>query len=212
MERGSVTITNKVIKITKIKKDYIVFFSNNITLTLIEDELLQYNIYKGKELNNKEIKEINDNHLFNLYYFSLKHKIINKPLSINEAKNFLKNKFLDELLINNIINRLIDENLLDEYKLGIILKEECFYKLKGVKYYSWLLKNKGISYDTYQDLINNYQEEKMLENLTVFFESYKKGLISLPTNLQTSKISQKMARNGFLEETIKKVLEKLIFE
>lgn len=209
MERGLVSITIKVEKITKFKKDYLVFFSKDIVLTLLEDELILYNIYKGKVITHEELREIDSLHIFHKYYFILKKKLLINLLSIEDARKYLKSKDLDNKLIEDIINKLKNDGLLDDYILGLRIKEDCYYKLKGINYYRQSLKNKGIDYHTSKDLIELYNEEDLLENLILYFESFKNSLISLPIKLQNSKISQKMARNGFLEETIRKVLENL---
>ena len=106
MERGLVSITIKVEKITKFKKDYLVFFSKDIVLTLLEDELILYNIYKGKVITHEELREIDSLHIFHKYYFILKKKLLINLLSIEDARKYLKSKDLDNKLIEDIINKL----------------------------------------------------------------------------------------------------------
>lgn len=167
----------------KNKNKYNVIIDDNMNLVLDEDIVIEFNIYKGKEIDDEIYKNIESSNYLNEYYnkaleYGLKymkseHEIIdylvNKGLNINSAYeilNKLKNKKLIDdskiiysicdSLVRNCNGKLMIESKLKQRKFSDILISDALIKIDEEEYNNAILKlYKKIEhkYDKYDDYI-----------------------------------------------------------
>ena len=187
----------KIIEITKQKSKLKVSFNNSTSLTIdpiIKDE---YNLYVGKEIEEKlyfEIKRANE--IEELFAIGLKRSVV-KDYSPNKLREFLLKKNKNKTVVDQVIKKMQKYQLLNEDEIIQNVIEFCNAKHYGYNRIINMLKDREISKDKINKL--NYDESRELKEATKQRENlirrYKrKNTANLKRNIYSALI-----RYGFEE-------------
>ena len=124
-------------KINKFKKvgtnKYKIYFDNDI-LTVYEDVILKYNLLYKKDIDDDLLHEINkDNFKASIYDTAIKYISI-RMRSVKELREYLTKKKFECKNIDEVIDRLLHENILND---SIISR----FKEKNIKVFVWGLND-----------------------------------------------------------------------
>lgn len=193
------------------------FLKNDIKLTVINGNTLEafiidkeifsnHFLYVNKELSNDEFDKIKKEVYLKNIRNKVVKKIINKPLSKYEVRQFLKNESLDEENINLLINYLSEIHLIDDDSLIndlISVYENKNYSYQKIK---MKLKQRGLEVKMSEDISLEEKKAKAI------FNSYYRTIKKYSLKEQKIKMSDYLIRQGFSLSVKDKVIETLFVE
>lgn len=134
-----------IIKKIKILKSKVkVTFDNKSLLELDKDTYPNFYLYEGKEISNKELKEIkefNNNAKYMRYALNIRSKALYSEYSMREK---LYNKGANKKAVDQIIKMLKGYNLIDDYAYALDLQSYYDSKLYGEYKIKQKISDKGI--------------------------------------------------------------------
>ena len=197
----------KVSKIrVKNKKYYISFdqYENEIILT--EDQMVEFRIIVGHTISSEEFHKIKNSEKMSLYYNKVLHYIDFKPRSKKEVYNYLLNLDVDEKSINEIIQKLIKIQYLDDERYAQSYILELIRKSKGRLYILQNLLNKGIDQDLIQKYLNEYSFDEEKKNALKIVNKFISSIQKNPIKKQKMQITNKLLQEGYSFDIINYVL------
>lgn len=107
----------KIVKYKKMSKGrYKIFFDNNSELVLYEDVILKNNLLREKNITLELLEKVmNENIFYEVYDLCLSYIEI-KMRTLKELREYLLKKNFDINVIDNVLDRLVNEGYLDEKK------------------------------------------------------------------------------------------------
>lgn len=203
-------LISKIERQQRDKNRFNLFVDDQFFASIHEDIIVSLNLYKGKEVNEKDF--------YNILEEEEKHQIWRKSLKYLGYKARTKNEIKEYLLSKNyaieqidvITDKLETENLInDSVYAKNFVKDRITHKLKGKRLIIFELKNKGISEEDLEECLNEIDELAEYNSAMALVE--KKLRNYQGENLE--KIIQKMAgllnRRGFSFSIINKILNEL---
>ncbi len=170
----------KILKFKKISKDkYKLFLDNNESITLYEDVIINNNLLLSKELDNELLnnllKQNSDVHTYNIAinYISIRMR------SIKELKEYLIKKNISNTLIENVVQKLIKENYLNDFKFAkAFVNDRLTITTSG----PFKIKRELLGYGVDESVVNEVMDEiddaiikEKLSNLVEKQVKVKKG-------------------------------------
>lgn len=215
----------KILKVTKKGKKYIVDYhecdeegklldcdEDEQNITCIEDQIIEYRIFKDKIFDEKEFEQIVKFGSLSKWLSKSMHYISYKMRTEKELRTYMKDSELTLEQVDSIIQKLYEYHFLDDDKYTSCFIENAIRQGKGHKYIRYNLLEKGIS----NYLIDKYLSESDEEyEYNVIFEKMQKEATKLtkyPKKMQELKIREKMQRLGFSSSIIKKVISNIHLE
>lgn len=138
---------------------YKIYMENNQSITLYEDIILKHNLLYKKEIDSSILNKLDqDNSQEDIYNKCLKYISV-RIRSIQEIKDYLKRKAIDESIIEKTIDRLIQNNLLnDEIFTKAFINDKLNFTTMGPYKIEKELKNHQIDSDIIYTYINNIDD------------------------------------------------------
>lgn len=131
-----------------------------------------------------------------------------RPRSVKEIKSWLSRKKIGEKSGQEVIDRLIKLELLDDRKFAEWwVEQRTNFSPRGRKILHYELRVKGMSKDIIEEVLDKagIDEEKIASDL---LEKKSSRWKDLPADVARQKISEFLARKGFSWEVVKKVLKR----
>ena len=149
----------KIINKINISKNFVTVYFDDIKIKILESTYLNLHLYKGKELNDEDIKNIleKDNYFKNFDF--AKKLLLKRPYSESDLRHRLQRKQIKEDDINNIVNELKSLNLIDDERYSYYLLDVYNSKLYGKYKIVHLLKEKNINKDIIDNIIFDDKDE-----------------------------------------------------
>lgn len=195
-------------ELKKTKNKYIVLVDDQ-KLSISEEAILKFQIYQGKELSSTELKQMmefeNTTNIFNkiLNFLSFKER------STSEVKEYLTKKEVNYAEIVQIIRKLEDlQYLNDEIYVNHAI-ESYSRSLKGKNYIKHKLLEKGISKSLIDQSFENYGDDQELDSIHTLVSKELPKINIYPINKQKQMLIQKLARDGFQNGLISKVIHSI---
>lgn len=194
-------------KILKIKKDgsrYLICLSNDETLALKEAVFVRHNLYKGKEVDEKDVAAI----LFD----SARQEGIDLALTKlrnrkteQEIRTLLLSEELCGEVIDEVVNYLIDYGFLDDEAYALLYcRDKRNINGYGPVKIAYALRRKGIDDDTIDRALEEYTTDLEKDMIQSVVE--KKYLRGGELNKSWEKIVRFLLSRGFHYDAIKEVL------
>ncbi len=195
----------RITKIVKIGQNdqFAVFIDDRLEMTLKAEVILDVGLVPNQEITPQEleeIKNINNKHKF----MNLALRYVSKRLKTeHETKNYLKKKGADEVLINKIMNRLKELDLInDDHYVKSYIHDHTSLSLYSKRKIMYELKKKQIAMDIIEHSFNNDQISD-LDNLKKIIKQ-KRQVSRYQDNL---KLMQYLVRVGFNYQDVKEALK-----
>ena len=161
-------------KINKFKKigsnKYRIYFDNE-TLVIYEDVILKYNLLYKKDIDTDLLLQINeDNYKASIYDSAIRYIGI-RMRSIKEVKEYLNKKKYDNKDIESVVNKLIEQGLLNDKKFAISYVNDKIYLTKSGpdKIKNELIKL-GINEKDIHNVFNNIDNGALMDKLNKIIE------------------------------------------
>jgi len=193
------------IKKIKNKKEYNVIINNNI-YKFSENIIIEYNLYKNKEIDSNLlelcIKENNIDYYYNLalnYYYKYQK-------SSHEIKEYLSNKGLDSNNINLIINKLKDKKIINDDSIIDSLIYSLIRNYNGILMIKEKLKAKGFDYNLINNKLNEIDYELYYEYLNKLYLKIKDKYNKESNDyIRINKIKKYLYQRGYTQSDINEI-------
>ena len=170
----------KIIKYEKKGNNtYKIYLENNQTINLYEDVIIKNNLLYKKEIDEFLLEKLDiDNNKEDIYNKCVKYISV-RIRSINEIKEYLKRKEIDNILIETTIDKLIKNNLLnDEIFAKAFIKDKLNFTTMGPDRIEQELKKHKIDSNLIYKYLNEIDDEtidnKINKQITKLMKSNRK--------------------------------------
>ena len=170
----------KIIKYEKKGNNtYKIYLENNQTINLYEDVIIKNNLLYKKEIDESLLEKLDiDNNKEDIYNKCVKYISV-RIRSINEIKEYLKRKEIDNILIETTIDKLIKNNLLnDEIFAKAFIKDKLNFTTMGPYRIEQELKKHKIDSNLIYKYLNEIDDEtidnKINKQITKLIKSNRK--------------------------------------
>ena len=196
-----------LLKISKKKDDYILYFDNELELRMNEDVFTDYFFYVGKQFSQDEITEISKRIERSKWYYYAYNLILSKPYSSKNIYLKLINiKRLSSHEAMSIIDELKEKNILNDKRYAVELVDELHNKKYGYERIVQKLGEDGIDGAIYQVA---YDEEFELEKAKSHLPSLQRKFELLSLKKQKESLFNAYFRLGFKKDVINLVLSSI---
>lgn len=158
---------------------YKIYLENNQTINLYEDVIIKNNLLYKKEIDESLLEKLDtDNNKEDIYNKCVKYISV-RIRSINEIKEYLKRKEIDNPLIENVIEKLIKNKLLnDELFTKAFIKDKLNFTTMGPYKIEQELKKHKIDSNVIYKYLNEIEDEvidnKINKQINKLIKSNKK--------------------------------------
>lgn len=202
----------KVIKIIKVNKKYIVYFNNNKNLNLSMEQLINFRINLDKSMTHDEFKKIEDSCIFFNYYEKVLKYISLRLRTKKEILTYLDKSDLSISCKSNIVNKLIENNYINDELYVKYFLNSCIDKNKGVNYFVHRLKALDVDINIINKYTSTFNDQNVIHNLVERYQKELNNLSKYPIYIQKQKIINKMNRNGISANIIDLVVNSLDYK
>lgn len=207
----------KVAKITRQKKNpqrYNVFFDQGgqdvYGFSVEEETLITERISKGHELDQGTIDALLAKDTVHKGYGLALTYLGYRMRSIKEMKQYLTKKEIEPVHISVIIDRLLDEKLLDDLAYAkAFVRTKVHTLFKGPLLIKKELIEKGVNQITAEQALDVYTEEEQLEKVVHWLEKQKKKTKKLSHQQNLMKQKQTLVQKGFSRSIIDKAFSQV---
>lgn len=203
----------------RLKDDYVVvkIKSNDMqeeTVYVTLDRYSDMGLRKDGILSFKQYDEIKKSEQAVLAYRACLKKLANKDYTIKEMYDYLNNNFDIQIKeVNEIIDKLIDLKLLDDYRYALEKIESYEKALISEKHIIYNLKKAGVPLNIIEELvIEKIDEASDLAKAKKLAEKYQSQIHNKSMKMKKQLILQKLLKNGFNYDDANKVVGLLSFQ
>ena len=180
----------------KNKKKYVVTIDND-DYTFNENIIVKYRLVKGKEIDNQTLKlAISENDYDSLYLKTEKY-VITYRKSEREVVRYLKDKNCENQIIQKIISKLRDLNLIDDTNLVIDLCNSLVKKSNGKKMIEAKLIQKGFKEELIDMAIDNIDYDLYIKYLEKLYLKVKNKYNKYDDYIRINKIKSYLISRGY---------------
>lgn len=202
----------KIILVKQKRNKYEVFTSIDETgIIFTEDEIVINRIIKGATYTLEQWEQIKNKHEQSLLYEKALKYISYKPRTILEVTNHLKELSDDINSINQIIEKLIKLDFLNDTRYAYSYLESSIRTGNGPIKISHELHNKGIEEKIIKEVLLTYTTEQQIDVAYNVSIKHLKLLDKYPMRKQKELLSQKLLRSGFNYSIINQVIPLMSF-
>ena len=199
-----------ITKITTQKRNksrYNIFIDHQYAFSVDEDVLVQYNLHKGMEIDDREVIDVlgadslNQSYLLAINYLSYRMR------SIKEVNDYLIKKEVDPAHVERIIVRLLNEGLLnDEQFANAFITDRINLTSKGPGLIKRELIEKGIKVDIIDAGLKVFSFDSQLEKAVKWAERSLKRRSRDSYRKRVERLRTALIRQGFANDVITEVL------
>lgn len=203
----------KIEKYKKLRDDnYRILLDNGTIIDVHEDVIVKNNLLYKKEVDNELLIKIeNDNEYQNAYNTALKYLSI-RLRSINEVEVYLKKKNVKSEIIDNIVERLIRNNFLnDEIFTKAFIKDKLSFTTMGKYKIFNELKKLRVNESIISSNLEEIEEDIWYERIEKLVNKYLKTKRKYSGNILKNKIYIYLVNLGYDKDIVINALNKYNF-
>ena len=201
---------DKLIWIKRIvsKNNSFLVYVNDIEEPFIftEEKLIANRIIKGNSFYESDWNKITSSLDEGILFEKLLKYICYLPRTKLEIIRYLEKLNASSLEIKNIVNKLVENNFINDERYAAFFIEEQMRKQKGPNAVKHVLLSKGIEENVINDILCNYDEEYLYNNALDMGNKTLKTVIGLPLQKQKESVYSRLIRMGYDSSIIYSVL------
>ncbi len=198
----------KITDIAKHKDGYLVTLSSKESFYVSEQTLSQYHLYVQKELEQAEINEIKAGAEYDIAYSKALAYVTRQMRTIGETKTYLKQKDMKRITIAQVIDRLKENNYLDDHRYAkLYVEDKKQYSHDGPKKITAYLRKKKVDQPVIDHALLAYDIPEQKETIAKELEKLAKRPIRKPYYKAINSLKQKFYRYGFASYLIDEVFQ-----
>lgn len=146
--------------------NYQILFDNNKKINLSEDIILKYNLLYKKEIDEYLLSDIIlENNKYDIYNKCVKYISV-RLRSIKEIREYMERKEIDNETIDNIINKLLENKLLDDdIFTKAFINDKLNFTTMGPYRIELELKKHNIDHDIIYKYISMIDKDRLIEKI-----------------------------------------------
>lgn len=194
----------------KRKGYYNIFLNNQFTFSVSERTLSEFRLLVGVELTDEQIREIKQFEINDKAFQIAINYLSYQPRSINEIKQYLQKKEIDNEVIKNVVTQLVTLGYLDDKKYAeLFIKNNLRIGKDGPKTLIFKLHQKGIDKSVSEDIITKIDPEEWIEAGIRLTNSLRNQTGKLALKEIQRKAKTKLISHGFTSELSDLIIESL---
>ncbi|HJF53990.1 MAG TPA: recombination regulator RecX [Limosilactobacillus coleohominis] len=200
-------------KITKIeaqkrKGRYNVYLDDQYAFPVAENVLIKYRLMKGMELDQNQIAQITTDDQIAKAYGRMLDYLSHQLRTEKEVIQKLQEIETPEEYFEPILRKLREERLLDDHNYAMsYVRTVMNTELKGPSVIRQKLRLKGIGELDIDVALEQFTDEKQLENATKLTQKLFRRYQSQPTRRQEEKVRQGLMTNGYRSDIFNQIQE-----
>ena len=175
---------------------------DNDTYKFNENIVVKYRLVKGKEIDDKILKEALEANDYDSIYLKTEKYVINYRKSEKEVINYLRKKEIDEKYISKIIKKLKDNKLIDDSSLVDAMVYSLIKKSNGKKLIEQKLFMHGLDNELIDKAIKNIDMNEYYNYLSKLYEKIKHKYDKYDDYIRINKIKNYLLQKGYTFEDI----------
>ena len=175
---------------------------DNDTYKFNENIVVKYRLVKGKEIDDKILKEAIQANDFDSIYLKTEKYAINYRKSEKEIIKYLKNKEVDEKYISQIIKKLKDNKLIDDSSLVEAMVYSLIKKSNGKKLIEQKLYMHGLDKELIDNAIKNIDMKEYYNYLSKLYEKIKHKYDKFEDYIRVNKLKNYLLQKGYTIDDI----------
>lgn len=196
-------IITKISVQEKNKDRYNIFLDEKYALSVDEDILIKHQLKKGIEVDAYFLSEIAFQDDIRKAYNKAIQYLARRMRSEQEVRQFLKDKDIDELQIQEVIHKLYEYRFLDDCEFAIAFVRTAMNTSdKGSGAIRMTLREKGISEDYIEFALKEFPYEKEYEKALQLCEKFFQKNSRDSAKMFKQKLEQLLYRKGYRHEII----------
>ncbi len=205
-----------ITKISVQKKNqsrYNIFLDNVYAFAVDEDTLIKYHLVKGKELSDQDLTRIQHEDEIRKAYHSAIQFLSYRMRSALEIRVHLQRKEWSDSIIDAVLQELTDRKYIDDYEFAkAYVRTYANSGKKGPIVLKRELTNKGISEDTINAALEEYNKEHQVEDAIRLGDKYAVQYKKLSERMLKRKLEYILSTKGFPFDIIQAALEAIDYE
>lgn len=198
-------------RIIKFKKSgnskYIVELENSKSLVLYEEVLIKYNLLYSKKIDIDKLNEILEFNDYAASYDDALKYISKRMRSKKEVEEYLLDKEYSPAIVKDCINRLVNNNILNEEMYVKSYINDRFYLSKDGPYKICRdLENMGIDVSIISENISNISDIEIEDKVKRYIEKKRTINSKYSSSMFNQKVKNELINLGFDKEIIEKYL------
>jgi len=175
-----------------------------------ENVMFKCNLFKTRELEKKEYKDIIHNILYDNLYMKAIHFISYQMRTISEVKKKLKKDTTDSALIDSVITELKNKRYIsDDQYVKEYITQKIEFDLVGPRYIKEKLIGKGIHFDLIDKYLIQYEEKHQYDKVCKIIENETKYPIKKPYTKVYLSLKTKLINKGFAANIVESSLQSM---
>lgn len=147
------------------RKNFTVSFDLDLDVTISEDVLVKYNLYKGMEVDDN-FREVLEKENEKSEALLISYKYLSNLKTKKQLKDHLYKKKINKNIIDIVISELDDKGYLNDYDYAIkLMNDSQNINRDGKRKIVYKLRSKGINQNDIDKAISNLNIEKETENI-----------------------------------------------
>lgn len=172
-------------------------------LSVDENTLIKFNLRKGIELSQEELARLKSMDLIEQSYHDALRYLSYRMRTTEEMRDYLKKKALEQEYIEDIIQRLTEQNLLDDQQYAnMYVTSKICATTKGPRYIHAELVKKGIPKHMIDQALQQYTYTLQLQHATNIVDKRLKRKNRHSFQKKLTQAKAYLQRNGFSAEVI----------
>ncbi len=201
----------KIVKFKKIGKEkYKVYFDDE-EIVLYEDVIIKYSLLSKKDIDLIMLENILEDNLFYEVYNRALNYIDVKMRNEKELREYLIRKTYDEVIIDKVMEKLKDENFIDNEKY---VKAYVNDRIHLSSYGPYRIKNDLLKFNIEEYIIDDYlntiDDEVWINKIKKIIEKKIKLNKKFPNNILKLKISEYLFYLGYEKDIYMLYLNEMI--
>jgi len=205
-------------KVTKIqaqkrKGRYNVYLDDKYAFPVAENTLIEFRLMNGTELDDKQIKEIQDRENVNKAYGDAVNYLSYQLRTEKEIKEYLYKKEYHRDAVDFTLQRLRDLNYLDDASYATsFINTQLRLSANGPKIIEQKMVQKGVPNNIIQDKLAEIDQDILLDNATDFAKKQVRKQRRASFQQMQTKLRQSLYQKGFNKEIIEETIKNLDLE
>lgn len=196
----------KIIEIKSTSKKSILSFDNGTSLSIVNDALSEFYLYKNKELSEVDLNKLREFSLFSTHYQYALKLLARANYSTSEIRKKLEARSVTSALIDLIIKRLTLNNLLNDKNYAQNVFNYYLKELYGPRFIVQKLEEKGIDEAIIKEVVQ-FDEASLQENARLLADKLVNSKQIVAKSKLLNKIYSKLTRYGYAHDIIYEIID-----
>lgn len=189
-------------------KQTVISFDDGSSLSLVNDVLSEFYLYRNKELSEDDVKKLRDFSTLSTHYQYVLRILSKANYSTKEIKTKLERRFVEPPQIDRIIKRLEDNNLLNDGQFAKNIFEYYVKERYGPLYIRQKLFDKGVAESIIETTLH-FDEEVLMSNAQIIAERLINSKHLMTKNKLINQIYSKLTRYGYEQDMVLTIINDL---